>query len=458
MALSKASLNSPESYCKLVCFLSRTLTPGHFIEVQVQVLQMWADPIIARAHISRETIHYSKLAFLCFVHLMPDEMLKQKQKLMDQIARGLPNHFNSTDYRTVKLARMICELMNETFIFHEKNPEKEAKFDASDFINDRFCMELLSQFSLCCSLTEKFWLREKIESLTHHPSTQKATKSGDSNSKTISSEEKVEPVDSDDDDDDDLEPIESIEAPSKVKLTYVRDYLDGEFKTYDEMESALKALPNVLQHQLKLEHVQVAKDILDSVFRWENEYDVAVLDAYRHKSLCAILKTPDRPAVVDQFCRYFHAQQMQPYKKNLIFSVLSEVSKEVPLKQLVPIAKSAFNIILADEGVIQRQDGSVKVPMILFFGQMLVNTLPKQLVEEEMVVSYLKCLNQLAEVDGAVVQCVQYAVHNLSEVLEHLQHVTSRGLAPTADQSLEASISDTKRWLCQLQNARVDSL
>ena len=79
---------------------------------------------------------------------------------------------------------------------------------------------------------------------------------------------KAEVADSDDDDDD-LDPVESFEAPPKTaaKVTYVRDFLDGEFKTFDEMSAALRSLPDVIRHQLPLEHDQVALDVLDRVFR-----------------------------------------------------------------------------------------------------------------------------------------------------------------------------------------------
>ena len=56
----------------------------------------------------------------------------------------------------------------------------------------------------------------------------------------------------DSDDDDDLEAIESLEAPPSAaqRVTYVRDFLDGEFKTYDDMENALRSLPQVIRHQV----------------------------------------------------------------------------------------------------------------------------------------------------------------------------------------------------------------
>ena len=75
-------------------------------------------------------------------------------------------------------------------------------------------------------------------------------------------------IEADSDDDDDLDPIESIGVPATANgVTYVRDFLDGEFKTFDEMSAALKALPDVMRHQLPLEHEEVAVEVLDRIFR-----------------------------------------------------------------------------------------------------------------------------------------------------------------------------------------------
>ena len=434
------------SYHKnMICFLSRTKSE----HVLVPVMRLWADPVIAKAHVSKEVVHFTKLLFLTFVHCKREEVLEHKQKIIEQMAEGLPNHFNSTDYRTVNLAKMMCDLLTETLKTYE--PEKsdsKPEFSAKTYLNDGFCLQLLQEFDLCCERTKGFWLKDEFTSVSkanfNKPVTDRVSKASEDMKKLT--------LDSDDDDSD-LEPIESNEPPSKVNLVYIRDFLENEYKTYDEMEVALKTMPKILECQLQLEHVQVAKDVLDSMFRWENEFDVPALDVYRHQNLCTILKSTPSIEVCRQFCNYFHLQYTQPSKKNLILDVLSTVTKQMPLKRLTDVAKCAFNLILNNDRAIQDQDASVKVPMVLFFGQLMVSTLPKQLVEEEMVVTYLKCLNQLPK-DGAIEQCVKYVIHNLTEVIEHLQAI--RGENRTG--VLQSSISDTKSWLCQIQSAKIDSL
>merc|ERR1711997_260702 len=213
------------------------------------------------------------------------------------------------------------------------------------------------------------------------------------------------------------------ENNEKSKIVYIRDYLEKlpELKTYDDNLSAFKALQPVIKHQLKYDHVQVGKDLLDAVFRWENDFDQPILDEYRKNNLCTILKTKTE-GNVDHFCQYFHGmQQLQPYKKNLILDVLTTVSKELPLKQLEVLANSAFNHILYDENCIKTQDVTVKIPLILFFSNLLSNTLPKLMVKEEMVISYLKCLTQIENDSASTEQAAMYAIHNLVGSLEGFQ-------------------------------------
>merc|ERR1719273_272907 len=145
---------------------------------------------------------------------------------------------------------------------------------------------------------------------------------------------------------------------------------------------AFKVLPNIIRHQLIYDHSQVGKDIMDVVFRWENDFDQPLLDEYRKNNLCAILKTKTE-GNVEHFCQYFHGESyIQPYRKNLILDVLSTVAKDIPLKQLDILAKSAFNYILYDEDCLKKQDVTVKIPLILFFSNLLCNTLPRIMVKE----------------------------------------------------------------------------
>ena len=257
----------------------------------------------------------------------------------------------------------------------------------------------------------------------------------------------------DDDDDDDLKPIESMDVPDhdpKTKIVYIRDFLEKlpEIKTYDETTTVLKMLPNVIQHQLIFDHEQVGKDLLDAVFRWENDFDQPILDEYRKNNLCTVLKTKTE-GNVEHFCKYFHGiNQLQPYKKNLILDVLTTVSKEVPLKQLEVLANSAFNHILYDENCIKTQDVTVKIPLILFFSNILSNTLPRVMVKEKMVISYLRCLTQIENESASTEQAALYAIHNLVGSLEGFQF----------SETVQASISDTRTWLCRLKNMEINHL
>lgn len=236
----------------------------------------------------------------------------------------------------------------------------------------------------------------------------------------------------------------------KTKIVYIRDFLEKlpEIKTYDETATVLRNLPNVIKYQLVFDHEQVGKDLLDAVFRWENDFDQPILDEYRKTNLCTILRTKTE-GNVDHFCKYFHGiTQLQPYKKNLILDVLSTVSKELPLKQLEVLANSAFNHILYDENCIKTQDVTVKIPLILFFSNILSNTLPRVMVKEQMVISYLKCLTQIENESSSTEQTALYAIHNLVGSLEGFQF----------SETVQESISDTRTWLCRLKNMEINHL
>ena len=81
---------------------------------------------------------------------------------------------------------------------------------------------------------------------------------------------------------------------------------------------------------------------------------------HRRQNLCSILRHSKGTRATEQLCRYFNAEHTQPYKKNLILDVVSDVARQLPLKDLVGLAKTAFNIILRDDGAIQAQDPAVK--------------------------------------------------------------------------------------------------
>ena len=461
-------LLSPKSYCKgfftrHICYLKRSMNEELFASTLDKIMTLWADPVIAKAHVTNEVIHYTNLILQIFCHMEEGHALKNQTKISLQLAKGLPNHFNSVDFRTVGLAKFLCEILTESLQRYSKTSNEKSDFNLNEYVSDDLPCGVLRTFVSCCSITDKFWLKEQISaSLSFESITTLSLKS------PKESVQGKDCVDSDDDDDD-LEPIESnhIDHNPEIKVTinYIRDFLDNreDIKTYEEVEHALKRLPLIINNQLKFEHPSLSKEILDSMFSWENDFEQPVLDQYRHRSLCSIIKSTDKNAVTEHFCMLFHNRGTQPYKQSLILDVLSTVSKEVPLKQLIDISKCAFNIILNDECSIQKADVTVKIPMVLFFSRLLGNTLPKECVEESMVISYLNCLKQLDITDdnkggnsssAALEQTVRYAVYNLNDVLTRLQFKNQS----VAISSLQTSISDTKSWLMKLQRTQLDSL
>ena len=161
---------------------------------------MWADPVIAKAHVAQEVLHYSRLLFMSFVHLDENEVgtisfskdiplnqlytdslfifqyvlifqvVKNKMSIVEQLGKGLPNHFNSTDYRTVKLAQMICDLLTETLKHleaklkgapvDEKDPDRPM-FKVASYLDDGLCYEVIRQYCNCCERAKSFWMGKK---------------------------------------------------------------------------------------------------------------------------------------------------------------------------------------------------------------------------------------------------------------------------------------------------------
>ena len=72
--LSKNSLYGG-AYKRAVCFVSRLVEPSAFTDLFVRMMRLWADPVIAKAHVAQEVVHYSKLVFVGFVHMDQNEVL-----------------------------------------------------------------------------------------------------------------------------------------------------------------------------------------------------------------------------------------------------------------------------------------------------------------------------------------------------------------------------------------------
>ena len=84
--------------------------------------------------------------------------------IVEQLGKGLPNHFNSTDYRTVKLAKMICDILTES-LKHVGGGSAAAAKERVDVMSytsdDSLCNDVISQYCPdCCQRSQEFWIGE----------------------------------------------------------------------------------------------------------------------------------------------------------------------------------------------------------------------------------------------------------------------------------------------------------
>lgn len=419
-----------DQHSRLICFLSLKLSHDKLAQLLVKTLSMWSDPVISRAHVSQEVIHYTKLSFVLLTHVPQQTCLAYKMQITEQMVRGLPNHFNSTDPRTVQLAKFFCEIVTETLKLYEER--------ISDISDELKCPEMeLSRDLLTschtCDQSKHFWATHlTIE-------TEKAAEE-----ENLLKDLKITDNNDEDDDDDDLEAIESLDALPQHNVTYIRDFLERlpELKTFDEMNGSLSSLPNVIRYQLAYEHPQVGRDLLDAVFRWENEFDSGHFDELRKRSLCTALKY--RVDMIGHFCNYFHHQGTTVPKKSLVLDVLSRVSSDLALKDLQALAKCSFsNILQYDQDCLDKQEVPLRIPLILYFHRLLT-ALPTQLLDESMVTSYLRSLTRLTNVDSQTEQTICYSLHHLMDTLNGVQLMSG-------SQDVQACLSDTRSWLWRLQ-------
>jgi hypothetical protein len=103
---------------------------------------------------------------------------------------------------------------------------------------------------------------------------------------TKEADDKVDILD-EDDDDDDLEPIETLDALSSTKMAYLRDFIEtlSEEKTSKETLADFSALPNLVKHQLQHEHPQVGVDLINALFRWQNEVKCTYLSNFFNQKI-----------------------------------------------------------------------------------------------------------------------------------------------------------------------------
>jgi len=83
---SRSSFAQTETFSKVVCFLNLALTPDNFVKkVFLPVLALWADPVIARAYVKSEVVHYSKLIFIVFTHLSEEVVSRFQSAIVEGV-------------------------------------------------------------------------------------------------------------------------------------------------------------------------------------------------------------------------------------------------------------------------------------------------------------------------------------------------------------------------------------
>ncbi len=417
---------------RLCCYLGSCLPGKEAFSLLERALELWADPVVARAYVSREVVHCTRLVLLLFCHLDREATLQRESRLVELLAGGLPNHFNSSDGRTVELAKYLSEIVMETLRHYKEDdhplPENLLRPEAS------ICQELLSCLH-DCERTKSFWIkppRELVAVGQSPPSIPSVARDRGTH----------DVVDSDDDSD--LEPVESLDPPVDSKIKYLRNFLEDVpgMKEHAEVLEAFQALPRIARRQLVHEHLSLGEQLLDYVFLWENEFDDPALDRHRRAALTSVVAT--RPVdYLRPFCLMFHRDQVQPYRKNDVLEVLGEVSKELDLKGLGLMAETVFSSLVLHEGTVADQDVTVRIPLILFLSQTICS-LPPEMVTEEMLLTFLGSVRGLRHVDGATEQTICYA---LSSVMASLG---TKKISPR----VREGVTQARNWILAMQMER----
>jgi len=430
----------------LVCYLASSSIPDEdFFMILERTLWLWGDPVIAKAYVAREVMHYTSVALLLFIHLKKETLILKKNKIVEHLTRGLPNHFNSPDGRTVALAHYLSEIFTETLkkdIIGNNIEKSEDRRRELASPTEELCQELSKCLQGCCEQTQQFWLKPLAFTDQQNSSAVVRNSQQYSDPKTPTKE-----IDSDDDDDD-LEPIETMAPPEEAKVIYVRDFLETlrEEKEHASVKAAFQILPAVAQRQLAMDHPKVGEELLEVVFNWENVFEDPTLDQLRKSSMTAALVARPEPLGA-YLCQMFDDNCIQPYRKNLLLDVLSNARDKLPLSGRLVIAQASFSLLMRNESSIRDQDIIVWVPMILYFAQTLC-CLPPESVTSPMVAKYLGALAELGPgVDAAIEQTVQYA---LTKVMDALGESPRLG----QDEDVRASAGRVRDWMTQVRALR----
>ncbi len=424
------------SYTKLVCFICSGCDWDIVQEMFRQVLTLWSDPVVAKGYVFGEVLHYTKLSVMFFSHLSPSQSLEMQEDLIRFVAQGLPNHFSSSDHRSIQLAKFFCELLTESLKLYEKRIDviPHTLCNPAEDINH----QLLTQGVHKCDNSETFWRNFQLGQLS--PTFKESPKAPAVSTNDVED-------DDDDEDDDDFEPIETLDAPVLCKVAYIRDFLESfaEEKPYDEWMAIFAALPNIARHQVSLEHPQLGIDLLNKLVRWENDFDCAQMETLRKRSLCQSLSSK-MDGNVQHLCHLFSLDETRVPQQILIIDVLSTAAAAASLADLQILAKSAFEIMLRPD-LFETRDVPLRVPLILFYHRLL-STMPVQMIRPAMVNDYLKALTCLTRVDKATEQTVSYSLHKLVDKLRDIQFSNDEPI----NQDLSTRLAEMRSWMWNLQN------
>ena len=419
-----------QSICTLVTYLCLKLN-SDLSWLMNEALALWADPVIAKAYVYREVIHFTKISLLTFAHTSPELTLQNQDKCIRLITQGLPHHFSSTDHRSIQLAKYFCEVITETLKINEKRSDQMPVSIANP--QEELCQQLLQSIpkhEYTCNFWRNFPARQepKIEKNEARPS-----------------EKQLPEMANSDDDDDDLEPIETLEAPTKCDISYIRDFIESlsEEKPYDERVAIFSTLPNIIRHQIKLEHPQVSRQLLNLLIEYTNDYECPQIDTYRKRSLIGALSSK-MDGNVQHLCLTFSKARVP--QQALILEVLSTSASEASLADLQILAKSAFEDMLQVD-LFQTREVPIRIPLIMFYHRLL-GIMPVGMIQAEMVNGYLKALSALENVDKATEQTVSYSLHNLMHKLRDVQLSS----VPSEKERISDGLSSLRSWLCQIQS------
>ena len=419
-----------EARIKFVCYLSRVSESKTLLKMLKRSLKIWGDPIIARGYVQREVVQCTKLALALLSHCDPDSIVASEMDVAELLVTGLPNHFNSTDGRIVQLAKFFSEVVTET-MKRFKDAEHVINVDIGDFELGLEALKAVHE----CDKTKTFPfqapLRKSFDKMTLDEDVKRA---------------EVAENDSDDDESD-LEPIETMDVAKKASsVTYLRHFLEKfvEMENFDDVKDAFCAVPGLVKHQLALEHAEIGENLLDLIFMWENQFENAELDEARKASLESIVVT--RPeGNVRHLCRLFHREHVQPYRKNLVFEVLTRAAPKWSLVDLRDATQDVFRLLVPHPSIINDQDLIVRIPFIAFLSN-LIRSNPDTMVEERHVVDFLNAVTRLRNADGATEQTVCYAVAQV------MKHVGDRELLKSAD--VKDGIAETRDWILAVRSNR----